>query len=83
MISAEILREYKEVLSRKKFKLTQEQLNLWYEFLDNATVLISSGLEIDFSRDQKDAKFLACAVESNFPASGIIFPVENIYHQHL
>jgi predicted nucleic acid-binding protein len=22
-------------------------------------------LEIDFSRDQKDAKFLACAVESN------------------
>ncbi|MBF2016550.1 MAG: putative toxin-antitoxin system toxin component, PIN family [Rivularia sp. T60_A2020_040] len=65
VVSAEILREYKEVLSRKKFKLTQEQLNRWYEFLDNATVLISSGLEIDFPRDQKDAKFLACAVESN------------------
>ena len=65
VVSAEILREYKEVLSRKKFKLTQEQLNRWYDFLDNATVLISSGLEIDFPRDQKDAKFLACAIESN------------------
>jgi uncharacterized protein len=65
VVSAEILQEYKEVLSRKKFKLTQEQLNRWYEFLDNATVLISPRLEIDFPRDQKDAKFLACAIETN------------------
>ncbi|MGB8700353.1 MAG: putative toxin-antitoxin system toxin component, PIN family [Thermosynechococcaceae cyanobacterium] len=65
VVSAEILREYKEVLSRRKFKLVQEQLNRWYEFLDNATVLMSTELELDFPRDQKDAKFLACAIESN------------------
>lgn len=65
IVSAEILQEYKEVLSRKKFKLTQEQLNRWYEIFDNATVLINPRFEIDFPTDQKDAKFLACAVESN------------------
>lgn len=65
VVSAEILREYKEVLSRRKLKLVQEQLNRWYEFLDNATVLISTELELNFPRDQKDAKFLACAIESN------------------
>lgn len=65
VVSAEILQEYKEVLARKKFKLTQEQLNSWYDIFDNATVLISPRLEIDFPRDQKDAKFLACAVEAN------------------
>ncbi len=65
VVSAEILQEYKEVLARKKFKLIQEQLNSWYDIFDNATVLISPRLEIDFPRDQKDAKFLACAVEAN------------------
>jgi uncharacterized protein len=65
VVSAEILQEYKEVLSRKKFKLNQEQLNRWYEIFNNATVLISPRLKIDFPRDQKDAKFLSCAVEAN------------------
>ncbi len=65
VVSAEILREYKEVLSRRKFKLLQEQLNRWYEFLDNATVLMSTGLELNLPRDQKDAKFLVCDIESN------------------
>jgi putative PIN family toxin of toxin-antitoxin system len=65
VVSAEILQEYKEVLARKKFKLTQEQLNRWNDIFDNATVLISPKLEIDFPRDQKDAKFLACAIEAN------------------
>ncbi|BDA66666.1 hypothetical protein CAL7716_008320 [Calothrix sp. PCC 7716] len=51
--------------ARKKFKLTQEQLNRWNDIFDNATVLISPKLEIDFPRDQKDAKFLACAIEAN------------------
>lgn len=65
VVSAEILQEYKEVLSRKKFKLTEEQLNRWYKIFDDATVLVSPRLNIDFPRDQKDAKFLACAIEAD------------------
>jgi uncharacterized protein len=65
VVSPEILQEYKEVLSRKKFKLTQEQLNRWDEIFNNATTLINPRLEIDFPRDPKDAKFLSCAIEAN------------------
>jgi uncharacterized protein len=59
--SPEILTEYKEVLSRKKFKLTNEIRNEWLELIDLVTTSIDVDVEIDFPRDKKDAKFLECA----------------------
>ncbi len=61
MVSTEILREYKEVLSRSKFKLTQEVIEEWWFVLDTVTRLVEVNDVVDFPRDRKDAKFLACA----------------------
>lgn len=60
--STEIVLEYKEVLSRSKFKLTDEVISGWFEIIDTFITLIDVNLEIDFPRDRKDAKFLACAI---------------------
>ena len=62
IVSEEILTEYKEVLSRSKFKLTTEIRSEWFEILDNLTTLFEVNVEIDFPQDTKDAQFLACAV---------------------
>jgi putative PIN family toxin of toxin-antitoxin system len=72
VVSAEILAEYKEVLSRKKLKVPDEIKNQWLELIDLATVLVDVKVEIDFPRDKKDAKFLECAVaaEADFLITG-------------
>lgn len=64
--------EYKEVLSRSKFKLTTEIRLEWFEILDNLTTLFEVNVEIDFPQDTKDTKFLACAVaaEADFLITG-------------
>jgi uncharacterized protein len=64
IVSFEIVAEYKEVLSRPKFKLTDEVRNSWFEIIDTFATLINVNVSIDFPRDTKDAKFLACAVAS-------------------
>ena len=68
IVSGEILAEYREVLSRPKFDLSEEILNHWIEILESSTVEIDVDLEIDFPRDRKDAKFIACALaaQANF-----------------
>ena len=65
VMSAEILTEYKEVLSRPKFRLTEEILAEWFTIFDNFPTLIEVNIEVDFPRDRKDAKFLACAIAAN------------------
>lgn len=65
IVSREILAEYKEVLSRPKLKLTQEVRQEWYAILDTVPRLIEVSTQIDFPRDPKDAKFLACALAGN------------------
>jgi putative PIN family toxin of toxin-antitoxin system len=60
--STEIVLEYKEVLSRSKFKLTDEVISGWFDIIDTFITVIDVNLEIDFPRDRKDAKFLACAI---------------------
>lgn len=62
IVSDEILAEYQEVLSRPKFDLSEEILNQWIEMLESSTIEIEVDLEIDFPRDRKDAKFIACAL---------------------
>jgi uncharacterized protein len=64
IVSSEIIMEYKEVLSRPKFKLTDEVRASWFEIIDTFATLIDVNVSIDFPRDTKDAKFLACALTS-------------------
>ena len=72
VVSPEILSEYKEVLSRRRLRLTQEQQERWFNLLDEVVVLIEVNVDIDFPRDRKDAKFLACAMvaEADFLITG-------------
>ncbi|MEA1991218.1 MAG: putative toxin-antitoxin system toxin component, PIN family [Thermodesulfobacteriota bacterium] len=65
IVSPEIMTEYKEVLGRDKFRLPADILKHWFDILDRSTSTIEPNLSIDFSRDQKDAKFLVCAIASN------------------
>ncbi|CAD5955298.1 putative nucleic acid-binding protein, contains PIN domain [Planktothrix tepida] len=62
IISPEILTEYKEVLNRPKFPLTEEIRTEWLTFIEQFTTVLEVNVEVDFPRDRKDAKFLACAV---------------------
>jgi len=65
IVSPHILKEYKEVLSRKKFRLPQDIKNSWFTLLDKLTSVIDADIMANFPRDQKDAKFLACAITAN------------------
>lgn len=65
IVSSEIMQEYTEVLHRKKFSFSPETLRKWETILARDTRLKSVSAEIDFPRDQKDAKFLACAISNN------------------
>lgn len=58
----EIIEEYREVLGRQKFGLPTEILQRWFDVLDWAVTVVHADIPIDFPRDQKDAKFLACAL---------------------
>lgn len=62
VVSSEIMTEYREVLSRPKFGLPSDTLRAWLSLLDRITVVWPVDLSIDFPRDQKDAKFLSCAI---------------------
>jgi putative PIN family toxin of toxin-antitoxin system len=62
IVSPAILEEYMEVLARKKFNLSPEVLQKWREMFEHFTTTIEPDIEIDFPRDQKDAKFLECAL---------------------
>jgi len=62
MVSPAILEEYNEVLARKKFNLPPEILQKWREMFEQFTTNIEVDIKVDFPRDQKDAKFLECAL---------------------
>jgi putative PIN family toxin of toxin-antitoxin system len=64
-VSPAIMAEYKEVLARKKFGLPPEVILKWLQFLDDLTATVEVNIELEFARDRKDAKFLACALVSD------------------
>ena len=72
IVSREILEEYKGVLMRPKFKLTNSLQRRWFELIDLATINIEVNCPINFPRDRKDAKFLACAkvAQANYLITG-------------
>lgn len=65
IVSPEILVEYKEVLSRRKFRLTQEVKDQWFELLDTFPICVEVDIAIDFPTDPDDAKFLTCSIASD------------------
>ncbi len=65
IVSQEIMTEYIEVLQRRKLKLSEEVQQEWIALLQTFTRLIAVNIEVDFPRDRKDAKFLACALSAS------------------
>lgn len=65
IVSPQIMEEYKEVLGRDKFGLPSDIRQKWFVMLDSLTSTVDVDLDIDFPPDQKDAKFLACAIAAN------------------
>jgi uncharacterized protein len=64
-VSKPILDEYFAVLSRKKFGLPADLLGRWREIFESLTTTVVVAADIVFPRDQKDAKFIECALAAN------------------
>lgn len=60
--SPNILDEYKEVLDRRKFRLTQEVKDGWLNLLDATLTLVEVDTTVNFPVDPDDAMFLSCAI---------------------
>lgn len=65
VVSSDILKEYKNVIGRKKFGLPLSIQHEWFAWIDIVTTEIQVDLEVSFPRDKKDEKFLACAVQAD------------------
>ncbi|MGD1699798.1 putative toxin-antitoxin system toxin component, PIN family [Dapis sp. BLCC M229] len=72
IVSQEILAEYREVLNRRKLKLTNEVRQEWLDKIETIPKLIEVNFKVDFKRDPKDAKFIALAMagEADFLITG-------------
>ncbi len=64
VVSEDILTEYREVIHREKFGLDSEILSRWETIIRELTTLVDINIDIEFPRDKRDAKFLACALIS-------------------
>ena len=62
--SAEIVNEYMTVLTRGKFNLPDETIQKWQSTFERRAKIVEISEEVNFPRDQKDAKFLACALSA-------------------
>ncbi len=72
LVSQKILAEYREVLNRKKLKLTDEVRQEWLDKIQITPKVIEVNVTVDFTRDPKDAKFIALArvSEADFLITG-------------
>src|SRR5258708_39521478 len=70
--SPAIIKEYTDVLARKKFSLPPAVLQNWREIFEECVSIIEPDIKLDFPRDQKDAIFLECAltVEADYLITG-------------
>ncbi|MFZ5822190.1 MAG: putative toxin-antitoxin system toxin component, PIN family [Chloroflexota bacterium] len=62
--STEIINEYTTVIQRGKFRLSKETIQKWQDIFERRVRIEEVTLDVDFPRDQKDAKFLACALSA-------------------
>lgn len=63
-ISPDVLEEYQEVLSRKKFKLTSSEVEGLIALIKNNTIRVKPSKGVTASRDASDNRFLECAEEA-------------------
>lgn len=72
IVSQEILAEYREVLNRRKLKLTDEVRREWLDKIETIPKVIEVNVTVDFARDAKDAKCIALArvSEADFLITG-------------
>ncbi|MBE7515125.1 MAG: putative toxin-antitoxin system toxin component, PIN family [Chloracidobacterium sp.] len=72
VVSPSILKEYNEVLARKKFALPDEILTEWQKKFEQFTTRIEPNITVDFQRDRTDTIFLECAIaaEAKYLVSG-------------
>ena len=63
--SQDIIDEYISVLQRPKFCLPDTLIQQWKKMFATLVTLIDVPNTVDFPRDQKDAKFLACAIAAD------------------
>lgn len=63
--SPEILKEYREVLRRAKFALSDSVLSLWDKRFQSSVAEWPVEISASLPRDETDAKFLACALASD------------------
>ena len=61
LVSTEIIEEYQSVLNRKKLNINPDRCKRFQQYVQDLTTLIVVNNTIEFERDRKDAKFLACA----------------------
>ena len=62
--STDIINEYTTVIQRGKFRLSEETIQKWQDIFKRHIRIEEATLDVDFPRDQKDAKFLACALSA-------------------
>ncbi len=67
-----IMQEYLDVLHRKKFGLTEAVIQKWKDLFEEVIRIVPDSIVIAFPRDQKDAKFISCALsaEAHFLITG-------------
>ncbi|NER08389.1 MAG: putative toxin-antitoxin system toxin component, PIN family [Okeania sp. SIO3C4] len=72
IVSAEILAEYQDVLQRKRLKINQQKRERLLNLVQILTIRVEVDIAVDFPRDRKDAKFLACALsaQANYLITG-------------
>lgn len=63
--SPDILSEYIGVLQRPKFRLPDHVLQRWMTMFTTFVTIVDVPDNILFPRDQKDAKFIACAIATS------------------
>lgn len=64
IVSPDILQEYRSVIRRPRFAISDAILARWDAILETATISIDAPTPFDFPRDQADAKFISCALVS-------------------
>jgi uncharacterized protein len=66
VVTPAIMREYQEVLGRKKLGLPASILERWIALLDGVTLPIEpAGVTAELPRDPKDTPFLECALAAD------------------
>jgi uncharacterized protein len=64
VVSDQILTEYRDVLARKRLGIPDSMQQRWLQLIGSLASIVSVDQVISFPRDQKDAKFLACALSA-------------------